>query len=237
MKNSAFYKTKGENSALGKQRKGVRGAPRKRSPDLTRQKLLIAAFEEIHRHGFQAARLDAILAHAGVTKGALYHHFPHKTAFGYAVIEEVIQQRIFHRWLEALEGIADPIMHLMKKLQYEADTQWPVEALEVGCPLNNLANEMSPIDEGFRRRINAVFQMWREGLAQALRRGQERGHVRSDIDPGQVGAFLVAAVEGTIGLAKNAQSPALLRANFAILQDYLATLRPDRKRKKSAQGT
>jgi AcrR family transcriptional regulator len=59
----------------------------------TRDKLLKAAFEEIYRRGFQAASLDTILAKAGVTKGALYHHFPDKGALGYAVVRGFLLQR------------------------------------------------------------------------------------------------------------------------------------------------
>jgi len=39
--------------------------------------------------GFRSADLNAILAAAGVTKGALYHHFDSKEALGYAVVAEV----------------------------------------------------------------------------------------------------------------------------------------------------
>ena len=56
-----------------------------------RRELLEAAFAEFHLHGFQAASLDAIVARAGVTKGALYHHFPDKSALGHAVIDEVVR--------------------------------------------------------------------------------------------------------------------------------------------------
>lgn len=46
------------------------------------------------RHGFQAASLNNILAKTGLTKGALYHHFPDKDRLGYAVIEEVIRDSL-----------------------------------------------------------------------------------------------------------------------------------------------
>jgi TetR/AcrR family transcriptional regulator, transcriptional repressor for nem operon len=52
--------------------------------------LLKAAFKEMHRSGFRSADLDAILAKAGVTKGALYYHFDDKEALGYAVVDEVV---------------------------------------------------------------------------------------------------------------------------------------------------
>jgi AcrR family transcriptional regulator len=198
----------------------------KRDPDRTREILLQAAFDEIHRYGFQAASVDAILARTGVTKGALYYHFPTKTQLGYAVVEEVIRQRILERWGHALGEGEDPIAHLIEKLRYEAKHRWPLEALQVGCPVNNLANEMSPIDEGFRLRIERVFQDWRGIIAGMIAQGQSSGHVCTDIDAAQVATFFVAAVEGTISMAKNAQDPRLVQDNFTMLWTYLAALRP-----------
>jgi TetR/AcrR family transcriptional regulator, transcriptional repressor for nem operon len=198
----------------------------KRNPDRTRELLLQAAFDEIHRHGFQAASVDAILARTGVTKGALYHHFPTKTQLGYAVIEEVIRQRILQRWGHVLQETKDPLAYLIEKLRYEAQHRWPLEALQVGCPVNNLANEMSPIDEGFRQRIEQVFQDWRSSIARMIEQGRRTGEVRTDVNAAQVATFFVAVVEGTISMAKNAQDPKLLRDNFTLLQTYLAALRP-----------
>jgi AcrR family transcriptional regulator len=57
---------------------------RTRDPERTRERLLQAAFREIHRSGFQSASIDTILAATNVTKGALYHHFESKEALGYA---------------------------------------------------------------------------------------------------------------------------------------------------------
>ena len=65
-----------------------------KQPDFTREKILQAAFCEIHRQGFQAASIANILQDTGMTKGALYHHFPTKQALGLAVIDEVIKQRL-----------------------------------------------------------------------------------------------------------------------------------------------
>jgi TetR/AcrR family transcriptional regulator, transcriptional repressor for nem operon len=57
-----------------------------------RQKILDAAFAEFYRNGFQAGRLNHILAVAAVTKGALFHHFPRgKQELGYAVVDEIIE--------------------------------------------------------------------------------------------------------------------------------------------------
>ena len=94
-----------------------------------------------------------------------------------------------------------------------------------GCPLNNLAQELSPLDEGFRKRIEGVYTAWRESLEAAVARGIKSGKVRKDISPRNVAAFIVAALAGIIGTAKSAQSEELLKQACEGLFDYLGSLR------------
>src|SRR4051812_10133013 len=152
-------------------------APRRRQPDITRERLLQAAFEEIYRHGFQGASLDTILAKAGVTKGALYHHFPDKAALGYAVVDEVVKGLLLERWGVMAPPSGDPVTSLQRILRGRAASVSTRE-VELGCPLNNLAQEMSPLDQRFRKEVNATFDLWTESVAKDLQRGQTEGAVR-----------------------------------------------------------
>lgn len=206
-------------------------APRMRDPESTRQKILHSAFLEIYRRGFQAASLDSILADAGVTKGALYHHFPDKAWLGYAVVDEVIRDHLLDRWLGPLaKGADDPLTSLQQAFRIRAKSVQPHE-VELGCPLNNLAQEMSPLDEEFRERIETVFDQWREGFTDAIESAKARGIVRKDVNSRQIATFLVAAAEGSFGLAKNARSMEMFRSNMEALAMYLDTLRvPSRLR-------
>jgi AcrR family transcriptional regulator len=198
---------------------------RTRAPDATRQKLLFAAFEEFHRRGFQAASLDTILAKAGVTKGALYHHFPDKAALGYAVLEEVVREPLLDAYLGPLrEESGDPLGALQRVLRRRAD-DFEAGGIELGCPLNNLSQEMSPLDEGFRARAASILGAWIDAFADAIARAQALGQVRADVQPRAVAAFVVAAVEGSFGLAKSVVSVAVLRSNLAVMADFLETLR------------
>jgi AcrR family transcriptional regulator len=199
----------------------------KRDPDKTREALLMAGFHEIHRHGFQAAGLDAILTAAGVTKGALYHHFENKAGLGYAIIDEIIAPQILGSWLNHLDPQADPIDQFQHVLRTHMESA-ECEDIELGCPLYNLIQEMSPIDEGFRLRLHRVVEQWRDGVARALRQGQEHGFVKPDIDPRKTATFFVAAVEGAIGLIKAAKDPSMAAESSESLIMYLDTLRPAR---------
>ena len=83
-----------------------------KNPDLTRAKLLEAGFYEVYEHGFRSASIESILTRAGVTKGALYHHFPNKQALGYALVEEIIGEFMTERLLTPLRDTDDPIATL-----------------------------------------------------------------------------------------------------------------------------
>ena len=55
---------------------------------------------------------------------------------------------------------------------------------------------MSGLDEGFHRRTAKLFKDWHDAMAGALREGQKRGVVGSDINANETAPFLVAAYEG-----------------------------------------
>ncbi len=197
--------------------------PRKQ-PDRTRQQLLESAFAEIHRNGFRGASLETILRETGVTKGALYHHFGSKAKLGLAVIEEMVRPFVEANWKPVLEedNIIDAAISLTRRLTAERNDF----ALELGCPFNNLIQEMSPIDEDFRNALNAILQDWRDGLVQGLKCGQQRGEIRQDICPEATGDFIISAIEGCVGMTKASQSQAFYLNAIQGLEQYLEQLRP-----------
>ena len=164
----------------------------------TRGKILFAAYKEIHVNGFQAASLNNILAHTGVTKGALYHHFPNKTELGYAVIEEVITDRINRSFIAPLKDADDPIQALIGLIE-QSGKAFTLKDIELGCPLGNLAQEMAPIDEGFRIRLNRIYESWHTAIKQAVIKAQQAGSIIQQVKPDQVAIMVVATMEGCLG--------------------------------------
>jgi AcrR family transcriptional regulator len=206
-----------------------RKATRLRDPGRTRERLLQAAFREIYISGFQSASLDTILASAGVTKGALYYHFDSKEALGYAIVEEIIGPDSRAQWVRPLQGGKDPIDTLIGIVQ---GLSVRPEDVRGGCALNNLNQEMSPLDEGFRKRVARVFDVWREGVAAALREGQTQGRIRRDVEPAEAAGFLIATLEGYGSLAKNAQDAKVMKAGIRNIVGWLQSLRAPGNRKR-----
>ena len=195
---------------------------RLRDPGRTRERLLQAAFREVRRSGFQSAGIDTILAATNVTKGALYYHFESKEALGYAIVDEIVAKFTRDRWLRPLlsEGQAiDILIGIVRRIPGR-----PAD-VRAGCPLLNLATEMSPLDEQFRKRLEKIFIDWQEGIARLLRRGQTQGTVRRDLKAKEAAGFLIATVEGYGTLAKNAQDAEVWKAGIRNIVGWLKSLR------------
>jgi AcrR family transcriptional regulator len=194
-----------------------------KQPDVTRDTIVNAAYQEIYRHGFQAASLNNILARTGLTKGALYHHFPTKDALGFAVIEEVVREGLDAMVFAPLRESSAPYSTLLEIIGHKAQRA-DVESVTLGCPLNNLMQEMSPLDAAFKKRLNAVLKNWQDTVTEALIRAQQQGRVRRSVDCRAAALFIVSAWEGCVGVAKNLQSVKDFRLCMKQLEEYVAGL-------------
>lgn len=210
--------------------------------EATREKILLAAFGEIYKRGFQAASLSNILQNTGttliptgispsnitstsITKGALYHHFENKTELGYAVLDEVIRSTFHTIWIAPLENSDDPITTLTNIILQSGATM-SEDDISLGCPLNNLAQEMSPIDEGFKIRISGIYQEWQDAIEASFERGKTAGTVRDIVDSKDIALLFIATLQGCMGFAKSVQKLDTLMACGKGLIDRLESLRP-----------
>ena len=84
-----------------------------------------------------------------MTKGALYHHFDNKVAVGYAVVDEVVASLTRENRVRPLLNAKNSINTLIRIVQV---TSPKPENLQCGCRLNDLSQEVSLLDAGFRKR-------------------------------------------------------------------------------------
>jgi AcrR family transcriptional regulator len=76
--------------------------------EATRTALVQAAERLFAERGFAETSTEAVVQAAGLTRGALYHHFRDKTALFQAVYE-ALEQQVVDRIHAATEGITDPM--------------------------------------------------------------------------------------------------------------------------------
>ncbi|MEM6807472.1 MAG: TetR/AcrR family transcriptional regulator, partial [Bacteroidota bacterium] len=145
-------------------------------------RILQRVYKDMRIKGFQGLRADRVIETMDVTKGALYYHFKNKTLLGYAILEEVIQPEYLKPYLPLLEYEGNPISFLQSILSGIKLTTEAAD-LQLGDPVHNLALEMSPLDEGFRKRLEIMQDSVKDIISDALYRGQVRGFVSEKAKP------------------------------------------------------
>ena len=186
----------------------------------------MAAFAEFYKNGFQGGSLNKIVEAAGITKGAVFHHFASKQELGYAVVDEIIGPILQERWIKPVANSADPIADLKRSFRQFVKADIASGHYVQGCPLNNLAQEMSPLDEGFRRRIDKLYDTWRSTYTAAISKAIKAGKIRKNVSAANAAALIVAAQMGIWGTGKSSRSPELMAQAGEAVCAYLDSLRP-----------
>lgn len=186
-----------------------------------RERIVQAAQESYHEQGYHGTTMDEILARAGSTKGSLYYHFQSKEALTEAVILERLMGFVDGFWGRT-QWHDDPIGYLQGWIQ-NANPR----ALERGCPVNSLAQEVAFSNDSFREALASVFDRWIVLIATGLTAGVRNGSVRSDVDPHVAATYFLACFEGFLSLAKvNGEGPDFVSRSCAPMVAYLESLRP-----------
>jgi TetR/AcrR family transcriptional repressor of nem operon len=201
---------------------GATTTPKSREGRQTREAIIAAAKRLIQIQGYNATSLDDVLRESGVGKGSFYHYFRSKEELGYAILDEIVGS-FLARTLEPC--FADPDGPPLGQIRCFLDRVLAAQreaGCVGGCPLGNLASELSDVHEGFRARLAGIFAAWRERLTRALEEARRRGDVVAECRPDAVANFVVASLEGAILLGKVSKDVTLLDTCVAELKRYLA---------------
>ncbi|MCB0559054.1 MAG: TetR/AcrR family transcriptional regulator [Lewinellaceae bacterium] len=193
----------------------------------TRRQILEKNFEAIHKHGFQGLRTDQVIKELGITKGAFYHYFSGKQELGYCVVDEIIAPQYLDHWNQLYSYVGHPIEGIIERLM-ALRREMPGENIQLGCPLNNLIQEMTPLDEGFRQKLNRIARGMHLAIQDALIRGQKARLVDPDADPEKVAFFVLSTLEGSFSIAKSFQNRRPFDASIDLLINHLRTFKNNR---------
>ena len=188
---------------------------RTNDPKGMRNKVLDVAEESFQARGYHASSLGDLMAAAGVSGGALHHHFPTKKALALAVIDERVASAVEETWIApvlAAASVRAGVRAVFEAVAAELEQQGFVR----GCPLNNLAHELSLADPDFRIALAAIFSAWRQAIADKTRADQRAGREQGT-DPQRFAALTVATYSGAMSMAKTAQDATVLRDCLAAL--------------------
>jgi hypothetical protein len=97
--------------------------------------------------------------------------------------------------------------------------------VHLGCPLNNLIQEMSPLDEGFRLRLHSIVDRERALLETAIQFSVDAGELKSTVNPESLALFILSAIEGCFSISKSLQRKSAFDDGVEHLKAYLLSLK------------
>jgi AcrR family transcriptional regulator len=199
---------------------------RRNDPEGMRRRVLDAAFGMFQTQGYNGTSMQDLTKAIAVTGGALHHHFPTKRSIALAVFAERVAPAVRETWIDPVraapsfgQGIQSVFDAIVSSIDARGSTS--------GCPLNNLAMELSLADPDFRRSANGIFREWQEALAERIRETRG-GRKMTKAARNEVAGFIVASYSGAMSLAKAEQSTAALRVAAGILKRWLQAHELDR---------
>jgi AcrR family transcriptional regulator len=157
--------------------------------EITRRKLIDAAVELFNDAGYANTGLGDIIDRAGMTKGALYHHFNSKEALAVAILNEGADTL-----LKTFQGIsrssAPALESMIHGVLVAVELTYTDKLVRTGALLLRTFARFSEAST-----LN--YGVWLEEAATQARRAQAEGDLRSDIDPSTAAEFMVSAMLGT----------------------------------------
>ncbi len=178
----------------------------KEEAEVTKQRLLKAALEVFSRKGYTDTRLEDIAAEAGVTRGAIYHHFGNSShqfngkaelyntliADAYARMNPLIQ--------EAISGginTLDTLKRLMLTTLMFAATDSEFRAIN---ELILFKTAIVPeLEEGIQRKTQSTHALV-DYVASLVETGIKAKEIRANIEPRDVALALIGLQNGLLSL-------------------------------------
>jgi AcrR family transcriptional regulator len=188
----------------------------------TRERLLQTAFQLFHEQGYHATGVATILREAGVNAGSMYHFFSSKDDLLLKVLEFALDYLEPMVMGPAEAAAVDPIERVFVLLnQYR---EWiGANQCRMGCPIGNLALEVSDGNAEARELIHRNFENWAGRVEGWLRSAEREFPPGTDLK--RLARFVLTVMEGGLMQARAAGHLGPFDDCVAVLREHFDALR------------
>lgn len=198
-----------------------------------REKLLSAALSLIREKGYSSASVDELCAHAGVTKGAFFHHFKSKDALGVAAA---------HHWSERTGAFfetapyhrhSDPLERVLGYLDFRRAIL-KGEIAEFTCLVGTMVQEIYDTHPDIRTACEASISTHAATIEGDIAEAMKRYRIRGPWSAESLALHTQAVLQGAFILAKAKGGPEIAAASIDHLRRYIELLFQPATRKRTA---
>tara|TARA_B110000259_G_C14033617_1_gene407968 strand:+ start:2864 stop:3469 length:606 start_codon:yes stop_codon:yes gene_type:complete len=190
------------------------------------QKLIIqTAFEMFYHNGFNNTSVPDIMKETNLTKGAFYHHFKNKNDIGIKVIENILSKRIYNGFIAPLkENKTRKVPDLLLYVFTERIENFTEKEKALGCPANNMINEIGCSITAFRDPLRKLMDSWKDALIETIEIGKEKSEIKASVDSNSAATYLICSFEGARGIRKIYEDDALFNSYLKAVKEYIKSI-------------
>ena len=197
-----------------------------RDGSATRNRLLDAAEKLVIDHGYAATSLDDVIAAAGSSKGAFFHHFASKGDLARALVARYAAADVAH--LEdglrvARERSDDPAEQVVAFLRVFEDGADDLMSVQSGCLYVSVLTERELATADTTDEVRRAIEAWRDQLAALLDEAFAARPPRVPLDSAALADHVFVTFEGAFVLCRATGDPSHMRAQLAALRALVQT--------------
>ena len=193
--------------------------------EITQQLIIEESFKLFYENGFSKTSISEIMSRTGLSKGAFYHHFKSKHELGKKVIKDIVGKRIYDSMITPLNNYRkENVINLLCRIFTERIKNISIEEKRLGCPANNLINELGCSDDVFRKILKQLISDWKSALIKVLEEGKLKKEIRKDVNSSAVAIYLISGFEGIRGIRKVFDDDKILLEYLETLKNHISQL-------------
>lgn len=187
----------------------------------TRERILESASRLFHEQGFAATGVATILREAGVNSGSLYHYFSGKEALLEGVLNSYLE-RLYPQIMQPMEDLEpDPLDRVFRLLGWYRGYLLENDC-RLGCPVGNLALEISDTHPQLKHLLDSNFSNW-TGIIQGWL--EDAGPALPvDCDRSELACMVLTVMEGGIMQSRAAGTVQPFDRSVNQLRAYIEAL-------------
>ena len=174
----------------------------------TRKAIIEKAAILFNQRGFHGTSISDIMEATGLTKGGIYGNFKREGVDKKGVKEEIA----LASFKFAVEKVAEEIrtrtsvidnsLDKLKTVVYFYKERVLNPPVEGGCPILNTSIEADDNMPVLRKKVVEAINFWHHGISRTIEKGQEKGEIKTEVDPKIFASRFIGTLEGGIMLSR-----------------------------------
>ncbi|MCA9836382.1 MAG: TetR/AcrR family transcriptional regulator [Trueperaceae bacterium] len=187
----------------------------------TKLRITAEAAKVFNSKGYSQSSLQDIMEATQLKKGGIYRYFASKDELALAAFD-FAYNRLKKRYRDEVFRLTDAQKRLIAVLELHGSLLGD-PYLEGGCPIQNTAVEADDTHPELKQRARCAMDEWRHTIKMIIQKGVSRQEIKA-VDAEQLGAVMIASLEGAVMLAKLYADKTYIRRIIDHLKAHIESL-------------